>query len=74
LADDVFQRAIAFATEAEIPNFSGLADLGNYLFLDPQFMNSSEPILNRTICMVNGAAFSNWQAEHENANPDMAAA
>jgi hypothetical protein len=74
LADDVFERAIAFATEAEIPNIGALADLGNYLFLAPAFVGKSEPVLNRTTYSVNGSTFSNWQGDHDNVNPDMVTA
>lgn len=74
LADDVFQRAIAFTLEAQIPNIDALADLGNYLFVAPPFAGKSEPVLNRTTYTVNGSTFSNWQGEHDNTNPDMAAA
>ncbi len=74
LADDVFERAIAFATEGLVPNVDALADLGNYLFLAPAFVGKSEPVLNRTTYTVSGSSFSNWQGDHDNTNPDMVTA
>jgi hypothetical protein len=74
LADDLFQRAIGFTLEAQIPNIDALADLGNYLFLAPQFVGKSEPIQNRTTYTVNGSTFSNWQCERDDAYPDLEAA
>jgi hypothetical protein len=74
LADDLFQRAIAFTLEAQVPNVDALADLGNYLFLAPQFVGKSEPIQNRTTYTVNGSTFSNWQCERDDAYPDLESA
>jgi len=74
LADDLFERGIAFALEAEVPNIDALADLGNYLFLAPPFVGKSEPVLNRTTYTVSGTAFWNWQGEHDNTNPDLVTA
>src|SRR5581483_3222895 len=71
LADDVFQRAMGFAGDSQLPNVQELADLGNYLFIDPKLQIGSEPILNRTTYKLNGSTFFNWGANHENANPDV---
>jgi len=73
LADDLFQRAIGFTLEAEIPNIDALADLGNYLFVAPKFAEKKEPILDRITYAANGSSFSNWQADREEANPDLVA-
>jgi hypothetical protein len=74
LSDEVFQRAIAYATSADIPNMRPLADLGNYLFVGSAYIDRSEPLLNRTSYAVNGSAFWDWTGQHENTNPDMVAA
>lgn len=74
LADDLFQRAVAFTLEAEIPNVDALAELGNYLFIAPTFAQKSEPVHNRTTYTVNNSTFSNWQGDHDGMNPDLAIA
>ncbi len=74
LADDLFQRAVAFTLEAEVPNVDGLAELGNYLYLPPTFAGKSEPVHNRTTYQVNNSTFSNWQGDHDDMNPDAAEA
>jgi hypothetical protein len=74
LADDLFQRAVAFTLEAANPNVDGLAELGNYLYLAPTFAGKSEPVHNRTTYQVNNSAFSNWQGDHDDMNPDAAEA
>lgn len=71
LSDDLFQRAIAFAMEAQVPSIDALADLGNYLFEAPEFVGKSEPMLNRDTYFVNGAAFTNQQGLRDEANPDL---
>jgi hypothetical protein len=74
LADDLFERAVAFTLEAEIPNIDGLAELGNYLYVAPTFAGKSEPVHNRTSYQVNNSTFSNWQGDHDDMNLDAAEA
>jgi hypothetical protein len=74
LADDLFQRAIAFTMESQIPSVDALAELGNYLFEAPQYVGKSEPMLDRVTSTVNGAAFSNLQGLRDEANPDLVTA
>lgn len=71
LADDLFQRAVGFTLEAEVPNIDGLAELGNYLFVAPPFAQKTEPVHDRTTYSVNGSTFSNWQGDHDGMNPDL---
>ena len=71
LADDLFERAVAFTMEAAIPNIDALADLGNYLFLAPPFVGKTEPVQNRTTYSVGGSTFSNWQGDHDDVDPDL---
>lgn len=68
LADDLFLRAIAFVMEAPVPSLEDLANLGGYLFGPPPSTSNSEP---QRPYSVNGATFSNWQLESDNANPDL---
>ena len=74
LADDVFQRAIAFASSAEITSIPVLTELGNYLFVGVGLQGRSEPMLNRVTYTVNGQPFVSWAGDHDNTNPDMVAA
>ena len=58
LSDDLFLRGIGFVMEAPVPNIADLANLGGYLF-------------GQRTYSVNGATFSNWQGQSDDANPDL---
>ena len=73
LADDLFQRAIGFALEAQVPNIDTLAELGNYLYLAPPYAEKSEPIQSRITYTVNGSTFANWQSDRADSYPDLEA-